>query len=115
MKIAAIVIMLLSFIYGAFEMNNVSKIVKEESVKTLSRDKIHRIIGHIKKYWKVVMILLALIICFALILLSVSINKENTSDNIACISAISYSIISAVIVFFQKKKCIEKIEKEKVN
>ena len=103
MVILAIVILVGTFIYGVLEMNKSSKKISKESMRELKSSERTTVVAIVKGYWKVAMILLAIVICFMFIMISQLIGKTVEHSNVVSIIAICYSIV-AVIVLMSKKK-----------
>lgn len=75
MVIIAIVILLTVFIYGILEMNRSSKNISKEKMRGLTTADKNAAVGIVKSYWRVCMILLAIIIGFIFIMISQIIGK----------------------------------------
>ena len=64
MVIIAIVVLLAVFIYGILEMNKSSKKISKDKIRELTTAEKNAAVGIVKSYWRVSMILLAIIIGF---------------------------------------------------
>ena len=62
MVIIAIVVLLAVFIYGILEMNKSSKKISKDKIRELTTAEKNAAVGIVKSYWRVSMILLAIII-----------------------------------------------------
>ena len=104
MVIIAIVILLTVFIYGILEMNRSSKNISKEKMRGLTTADKNAAVGIVKSYWRVSMILLAIIIGFMFIMISQIVGKTVIYSNAVSIISIVYSLIAYVIIIINKKK-----------
>lgn len=104
MVIIAIVILLAVFIYGILEMNKSSKKISKDKMRELTTAEKNAAVGIVKSYWRVSMILLAIIIGFMFIMISQIIGKTVIYSNAVSIIAMVYSVIACVIIIMNKKK-----------
>ena len=89
MVIIAIVILLTVFIYGILEMNRSSKNISKEKIRGLTTADKNAAVGIVKRYWRVCMILLAIIIGFIFITLTSKSPCKVTSDDFSHLSRIA--------------------------
>ena len=111
MVIIAIVILLTVFIYGILEMNKSSKNISKEKITGLTTADKNAAVGIVKSYWRVSMILLAIIIGFIFIMISQIIGKTVIYSNVVSIMAMVYSVIAYVIIILNKKKMKKEFDK----
>ena len=111
MVIIAIVILLTVFIYGILEMNRSSKNISKEKMRGLTTADKNAAVGIVKSYWRVCMILLAIIIGFIFIMISQIIGKTVIYSNTVSIMAMVYSVIDCVIIILNKKKMKKEFDK----
>ena len=104
MVIIAIVILLTVFIYGILEMNRSSKNISKEKMRGLTTADKNAAVGIVKSYWRVCMILLAIIIGFIFIMISQIIGKTVIYSNAVSVITMVYSLIAYVIITINKKK-----------
>ena len=105
MVIIAIVILLTVFIYGILEMNRSSKNISKEKMRGLTTADKNAAVGIVKSYWRICMILLAIIIGFIFIMIS------QINSNTVSIMAMVYSVIACVIIILNKKKMKKEFDK----
>lgn len=111
MIIIAIVILLAVFIYGILEMNKSSKKISKDKMRGLTTVEKTTAVGIVKSYWRVSMILLAIIIGFIFIMISQIIGKTVTYSNAVSIIAMVYSMVACVIIRMNKKKIKKELDK----
>ena len=111
MVIIAIVILLTVFIYGILEMNKSSKNISKEKITGLTTADKNAAVGIVKSYWRVSMILLAIIIGFIFIMISQIIGKTVIYSNVVSIMAMVYSVVAYVIIILNKKKMKKEFDK----
>ena len=111
MVIIAIVILLTVFIYGILEMNRSSKNISKEKMRGLTTADKNAAVGIVKSYWRVCMILLAIIIGFIFIMISQIIGKTVIYSNTVSIMAMVYSVIACVIIILNKKNMKKEFDK----
>ena len=111
MVIIAIVILLTVFIYGILVMNRSSKNISTEKMMGLTTADKNAAVGIVKSYWRVCMILLAIIIGFIFIMISQIIGKTVIYSNTVSIMAMVYSVIACVIIILNKKKMKKEFDK----
>lgn len=111
MVIIAIVVLLAVFIYGILEMNKSSKKISKDQIRELTTAEKNAAVGIVKSYWRVSMILLAIIIGFMVIMISQIIGKTVIYSNTVSIMAMVYSVIACVIIILNKKKMKKEFDK----
>ena len=111
MVIIAIVVLLAVFIYGILEMNKSSKKISKDKISELTTAEKNAAVGIVKSYWRVSMILLAIIIGFMVIMISQIIGKTVIYSNTVSIMAMVYSVIACVIIILNKKKMKKEFDK----
>lgn len=104
MVIIAIVVLLAVFIYGILEMNKSSKKICKDKIRELTTAEKNAAVGIVKSYWRVSMILLAIIIGFIVIMISQIIGKTVIYSNAVSVITMVYSLIAYVIITINKKK-----------
>ena len=104
MVIIAIVVLLAVFIYGILEMNKSSKKISIDKIRELTTAEKNAAVGIVKSYWRVSMILLAIIIGFIVIMISQIIGKTVIYSNAVSVITMVYSLIAYVIITINKKK-----------
>ena len=104
MVIIAIVVLLAVFIYGILEMNKSSKKISKDKIRELTTVEKNAAVGIVKSYWRVSMILLAIIIGFIVIMISQIIGKTVIYSNAVSVITMVYSLIAYVIITINKKK-----------
>ena len=104
MVIIAIVVLLAVFIYGILEMNKSSKKISKDKIRELTTAEKNAAVGIVKSYWRVSMILLAIIIGFIVIMVSQIIGKTVIYSNAVSVITMVYSLIAYVIITINKKK-----------
>ena len=104
MVIIAIVVLLAVFIYGILEMNKSSKKISKDKIRELTTAENNAAVGIVKSYWRVSMILLAIIIGFIVIMISQIIGKTVIYSNAVSVITMVYSLIAYVIITINKKK-----------
>ena len=104
MVIIAIVVLLAVFIYGILEMNKSSKKISKDQIRELTTAEKNAAVGIVKSYWRVSMILLAIIIGFMVIMISQIIGKTVIYSNAVSIITMVYSLIAYIIITINKKK-----------
>ena len=104
MVIIAIVVLLAVFIYGILEMNKSSKKISKDKIRELTTAEKNAAVGIVKSYWRVSMILLAIIIGFMVIMISQIIGKTVIYSNAVSVITMVYSLIAYVIITINKKK-----------
>lgn len=104
MVIIAIVVLLAVFIYGILEMNKSSKKISKDKIRELTTAEKNAAVGIVKSYWRVSIILLAIIIGFMFIMISQIVGKTVIYSNAVSIISIVYSLIAYVIIIINKKK-----------
>ena len=104
MVIIAIVVLLAVFIYGILEMNKSSKKISKDKIRELTTEEKNAAVGIVKSYWRVSMILLAIIIGFIVIMISQIIGKTVIYSNAVSVITMVYSLIAYVIITINKKK-----------
>ncbi len=104
MVIIAIVVLLAVFIYGILEMNKSSKKISKDKIRELTTAEKNSAVGIVKSYWRVSMILLAIIIGFMVIMISQIIGKTVIYSNAVSVITMVYSLIAYVIITINKKK-----------
>ena len=111
MVIIAIVVLLAVFIYGILEMNKSSKKISKDKIRELTTAEKNAAVGIVKSYWRVSMILLAIIIGFMVIMISQIIGKTVIYSNAVSIITMVYSLIAYVIIIINKKKMEKEFNK----
>ena len=104
MVIIAIVVLLAVFIYGILEMNKSSKKISKDKIRELTTAEKNAAVGIVKSYWRVSMILLAIIIGFIVIMISQIICITVIYSNAVSVITMVYSLIAYVIITINKKK-----------
>ena len=100
MVIIAIVVLLAVFIYGILEMNKSSKKISKDKIRELTTAEKNAAVGIVKSYWRVSMILLAIIIGFIVIMISQIIGKTVIYSNAVSVITMVYSLLSKASPFF---------------
>ena len=113
MQIVAIIAIVASCIFAIYEMYDSNKSIREEWYKSLDRDKKISAISLLKKFWKINIILIAVMIGVLLIIISTFFGKKVSYDFILSIIASIFSITSIVFIIFKRKKYDKRINEFK--
>ena len=113
MQIVAIIAIVASCIFAIYEMYDSNKSIREEWYKSLDRDKKISAISLLKKFWKINIILIAVMIGVLLIIISTFFGKKVSYDFILSIIAVIFSVASIVFIIFKRKKYDKRINEFK--
>lgn len=104
MQIISIAVLIITAIFTIYEMNKSQEILKNQWFKELQRNDKIKITGFLKGFWKKNIILIALLLCWFLIIISTFMGNGSIYETTLSILAIFYSVITIVIVLKNKKQ-----------
>ena len=103
MRTLNIVVIILVFIFGIYQMRNASSVLNyHDNLKTTSI---------VKGNWKISIILLSIVVCEMLILISSFIGKTHYYENIINISVLIISIIVTISLIINNQKLNKDLKK----
>lgn len=104
MQITALMTLIIVAIYIVVEMNKSQKILKSNWFINLDRNDKIKITTFLKDFWKKDIILVALLVCWIMIIIATFIGDGINYEQQVSILAILYSAITIVILILGKKK-----------
>lgn len=110
MGVIAITSLVVACIISIYEMNDANKIVRKEWYKSLDRNNKIKVTSMLKDFWKMNIILIALMIGVILIVVSTFTGSGNKYQNIISIVALILAIFSVMTSILSRKKYYEKID-----
>ena len=111
MKILNILVLIAVFVFGIFQMQKSSSILKTDWFKSLSYNEKLETTSKVKGNWKTSIILLAILVCEMLILISSFIGKTHYYENIINISILIVSGVVAIFLVNNNQKLSKDIKK----
>ena len=109
MRTLNIVVIILVFIFGIYQMRNASSVLNTDWFKNLNYNE--KITSILKGNWKISIILLSIVVCEMLILISSFIGKTHYYENIINISVLIISIIVTISLIINNQKLNKDLKK----
>lgn len=111
MKILNIVLLIIIFIFGIYQMRSASSVLNTDWFKSLSYNDKLKATSIVKGNWKISIILLSIIVCEMLILISSFIGKTNYYENFVNISVLIISITVVILLIINNQKLNKYLKK----
>ena len=111
MRTLNIVVIILVFIFGIYQMRNASSVLNTDWFKNLNYNDKLKTTSIVKGNWKISIILLSIVVCEMLILISSFISKTHYYENIINISVLIISIIVTISLIINNQKLNKDLKK----
>lgn len=111
MKIVNIILLIIIFIFGVFQMRSSSSVLKTDWFKKLTYNEKINTTGKVKANWKRSIILLAITVCEMLILISSFIGKNHNYENVINIVLLIISAIVTISLIVNNQKLNKELKK----
>lgn len=111
MRTLNIVVIILVFIFGIYQMRNASSVLNTDWFKNLNYNDKLKTTSIVKGNWKISIILLSIVVCEMLILISSFIGKTHYYENIINISVLIISIIVTISLIINNQKLNKDLKK----
>ena len=112
MRTLNIVVIILVFIFGIYQMRNASSVLNTDWFKNLNYNDKLKTTSIVKGNWKISIILLSIVVCEMLILISSFIGKTHYYENIINISVLIISIIVTISLIINNQKLNKDLKKK---
>ena len=112
MRTLNIVVIILVFIFGIYQMRNASSVLNTDWFKNLNYNDKLKTTSIVKGNWKISIILLSIVVCEMLILISSFIGKTHYYENIINISVLIISIIVTISLIINNQKLNKDLKKQ---
>lgn len=111
MRTLNIVVIILVFIFGIYQMRNASSVLNTDWFKNLNYNDKLKTTSIVKGNCKISIILLSIVVCEMLILISSFIGKTHYYENIINISVLIISIIVTISLIINNQKLNKDLKK----
>ena len=111
MRTLNIVVIILVFIFGIYQMRNASSVLNTDWFKNLNYNDKLKTTSIVKGNWKISIILLSIVVCEMLILISSFIGKNHNHEDIINIALLTISAIVTISLIINNQKLNKELKK----